>query len=345
MLVGFAPLRRLEHREKSFREWIAEGRAAEMEWLSREPERRFDPRNLDPRLRSVVSLAYPYDAPAPPPLEWRVELRGRIAAYALGPDYHTVVLARARAVAAAIDAARPGAVTRAYVDTGPVFEREWAVGGRPRMVRAQYQSPQPLSWFVFFSRRDFHRPRISIGDRALSRPLRRDAANASTCARPSALGDGYLLEPRLCISYLTIEHRGPIPIELRPKLGNWIFGCDICQEVCPWNVTRLVRRDRRRLAPALRELMALDDEGFRRRYGKSAIRRTKRRGLLRNAAVALGNSGNPRRGRDSCANASSAEPEALVRSHAAWALGQTRGARRRASRSKKRARREMTRGP
>ncbi len=135
--------------------------------------------------------------------------------------------------------------------------------------------------------------------------------------------DGYVIEPRLCISYLTIEHRGPIPVALRPKLGNWIFGCDVCQEVCPWNVSAGATSNDA-LMPFLPGLMALDDEGFRRRFGQSAVARTRRRGLLRNAAVVLGNSGNP----DAIAilaRTLAGEPEALVRAHAAWALGELGG--------------------
>jgi epoxyqueuosine reductase len=125
----------------------------------------------------------------------------------------------------------------------------------------------------------------------------------------------------LCISYLTIEHRGAIPVELRPRLGNWIFGCDICQEVCPWNgdATRDATPNHD-LAPPLIDLMALDDGGFRRRYGKTAVARTKRRGLLRNAAIALGNSANPD-AIPALVRTLEQERETLVREHAAWALG------------------------
>jgi len=143
-----------------------------------------------------------------------------------------------------------------------------------------------------------------------------------------------VIEPRVCISYLTIEHRGPIPVELRPKLGNWIFGCDVCQEVCPWNVSTQAAPDEA-LMPFLPGLMALDDDSFRRRFGKSAVARTRRRGLLRNAAVVLGNSGN----RDAVAVLASSlqdEIEPLVRSHAAWALGRLGGASARATLERRR---------
>src|SRR5258708_7491656 len=114
-LIGFAPLRRLDNRADFFRRWLDEGRAAEMDWLARDPDRRIDPRTLDARLRSVISLTFPYAAPAIPPIDWRAELRGRIASYALGPDYHDVVLRKARAVADHLAALRPAAVTRPYV--------------------------------------------------------------------------------------------------------------------------------------------------------------------------------------------------------------------------------------
>ncbi len=192
--------------------------------------------SLDARLRSVVSLGYPYHAPRPPIVDWRAELRGRIAAYALGSDYHDRVLKRSRAVAARIDGIRPDAVTRVYVDTGPVFEREWGIesglgwfGKNTNLLSREHGS-------YFFLAEIFT-------DVELEPTGGEYRDHCGTCRRcldlcpTNALAGGYLIEPRLCISYLTIENRGPIPIELRPKLGNWIFGCDICQEVCPWNET------------------------------------------------------------------------------------------------------------
>src|SRR5271165_5497393 len=126
VLVGFARLRQLKERESFYRQWLDDGGHATMAYLAREPERRFDPRRLDARYKSVVSLGYPYAARATPQVDWRGELRGRIAAYALGRDYHDVVKRRARAVAGVLSQLRPGSITRSYVDTGPIFEREWA---------------------------------------------------------------------------------------------------------------------------------------------------------------------------------------------------------------------------
>jgi epoxyqueuosine reductase len=320
LLAGFAPTRRLDHREKFFRAWIDEGRPAEMAWLARDPERRFDPRRLDPRLRSVISLAFPYSAPTPPRCDWRAELRGRIAAYALSADYHDVVLERARAVADQICAIRPDAIARVYVDTGPVFEREWAAEARLGWFGRNTNLINRYAGSYFFLAEIF----TDLEFDSAAEPYRDHCGTCRQCldlCPTAALTDGYLLEPRRCISYLTIEHRGPIPLELRPQLGNWIFGCDICQEVCPWNgdATAAAAVDYA-LMPGLSDLMTLDDEGFRRRYCRSAIRRTKRRGLLRNAAIALGNTGNPA-AIAVLARTLANEPEALVREHAAWALG------------------------
>ncbi len=322
MLVGFARLRRLDHREEFYHRWLGAERHADMTYLARDPERRFDPRILDSRLRSVVSLGYPYDPPAAPAVDWRAELRGRIAAYALGVDYHDRVLKKTRSIAGLIAAMRPGAVTRCYVDTGPVFEREWAAesglgwfGKNTNLLNREHGS-------YFFLSEIFTDIELEP-----NREPSRD--HCGTCTRcldlcpTDALAGGFLMEPRRCISYLTIENRGAIDPELRPRLGNWIFGCDICQQVCPWNDSHAAGCAEE-LAPRLPELLALDDEGFRRRYGKSAVRRAKRRGLLRNVCVALGNSGN----RDAVAplvRALESEPEGIVRAHAAWALGRLGG--------------------
>ncbi len=318
-LVGFAPLRRLTNREPFFREWLQAGRAAEMGWLAREPARRFDPRVLDPRLRSVIILAYPYTAPSLPQIDWRAELRGRIASYALGPDYHHVVLHKARTIAAELLALRPQAVTRTYVDTGPVFEREWAAEARLGWFGRNTNLINRYEGSYFFLAEIFTNLEFEYS----SQPYRDHCGTCRRCldlCPTKALSDGYVLEPRLCISYLTIEHRGPIPIALRAQLGNWIFGCDICQEVCPWNSDSVGSETISELLPSLADLMALDEDGFRHRYGKTAIRRTKRRGLLRNAVIALGNSGNPA-AIPILTRALNDEPEPLVRGHSAWALG------------------------
>jgi epoxyqueuosine reductase len=247
-------------------------------------------------------------------------MRGRIAAYALGFDYHDVVLKKARLVADTLKAEGPETITRVYVDTGPVFEREWAAEARLGWFGRNTNLINRYGGSYFFLAEVF----TDIEFEGPSEPYRDHCGSCRQCldlCPTQALADGFKLEPRLCISYLTIEHRGPIPKELRGRLGNWIFGCDVCQEVCPWNgdATRAatVNFD---LAPSLADLMRLDESAFRQRYGKTAIKRTKRRGLLRNATIALGNSGNPA-AVPILAHALKNEPETLVRAHSAWALG------------------------
>jgi epoxyqueuosine reductase len=322
--AGFARLERLNERDDFFSQWLGEGRAGEMAWLARDPERRLDPRLLDSRLQSVISLAYPYAPSRPPSLDWREELRGRIAAYAAGPDYHSTVSMKARRVAAILERHAPAATFRLYVDTGPLLEREWAARAR-------------LGWFGRNTNliNRYHGSYFLLAeiltDLALEPspdPYREHCGTCRQCldlCPTGALSGGYRLEPRICISYLTIEHRGVIARELRPRLGNWIFGCDICQEVCPWNSERTATEPiRDELMPSLGELLALDPEGFSRRFRNSAIKRTKRRGLLRNAAIALGNSGNPA-AMPILAKVLEGESEPLIRAHAAWAIGHLGG--------------------
>jgi len=336
-MAGFSRVVPLHKREGFYSRWLADGRAASMTYLARDPRRRFDPRAIDDRFRSVVSLAWPYAPPRPPQVDWRAELRGRIAAYALGPDYHDYVLKAARIVAAGVESLRPGTITRAYVDTGPVFEREWAARarlgwfGKNTMLLSRDQG----SYFFLaevFTDFEFDAP---------DAPYREHCGTCRQCldlCPTHALEDGYVMEPRVCISYLTIENRDAIPPALRPKLGMWLFGCDICQEVCPWNESGPDDGDEA-LMPRLPDLMMLDDAAFSRRFSKSAIKRAKRRGLLRNAAVVLGNTGN-RDAVPGLVRAMEHEPEALVRSHVAWALAELGGAG--AKRALERARRRET---
>jgi epoxyqueuosine reductase len=322
VLVGFAALRRLDERGEFYRRWLDSGRHADMSYLAREPDRRLDPRLLDGRFRSVISLGYPFAAPAAPQCDWRTELRGRIAAYALGSDYHGYVLRAARTVAAAIESHRRGTVTRAYVDTGPVFEREWAAHARLGWMGKNTMLLAREHGSYFFLAEIFTDAVVEPS----AAPYREHCGTCRRCldlCPTHALAEGYVMDPSVCISYLTIENRSEIPRELRPEIGYWIFGCDVCQEVCPWNEAGA--REEPGLAPYLPDLLALDDDAFARRFTRSAIKRAKRRGLLRNAAVVLGNTGN-REAVASLARTLSSEREPLVRAHAAWALGRLGGA-------------------
>jgi len=309
------------------REWIAAGNAGGMKYIERGLAQRLDPRHAIPAVRSVITVGYRYLPPPLPPIDWQRELHGRIAAYALGADYHRIVAERLRALAAQIGALRPGALLRPAVDTSAVLEREWAaLGGTGWFGKNTNILHNEDGSYVF------------LGELLTDLDLDPDPPmvdHCGTCTRcldlcpTAALKPGYALDARLCISYLTIEHRGAVPIELREKIGNWIFGCDVCQEVCPWN-EKLVRErgapPLSDLLPYLPDLARLSERQFRNRFRGSAIRRATREGLVRNVMVALGNTRNPA-AVTVLATALLDDASAVVRQHAAWALGRIGGQR------------------
>ncbi len=271
-----------------------------------------------------------YRSAEPDPEIWNDAANGRISRYAWGDDYHDIVEPKLRALQAWLEERVGRArIGRSYVDTGPVLERPMGVaaglgfqGKNTLLIH-----PKQGSWFFLGE---------ILVDVELSYDEPIKAGGCGSCTRcqvacPTAAFSGpYVLDARRCISYLTIELKGPIPRELRPLMGNHIYGCDVCQEVCPWNrkfgqfapPDRFNARDDR-VAPALLGLIALDDDGFRERFRHSPIKRAKRRGLLRNVAVALGNWGDPR-AIPALANALH-DHEPLIRGHAAWALGRIGG--------------------
>jgi len=314
---GFAAARPLE-RGAFLDAWLAAGFAGDMHYLERHVERRLTVAGILPEARTVISLAYPYAPPAVPTLDWRRTLRGRVAAYADGSDYHDVVEARLTALERMLAALCPGHRTRRYVDTGAVLEREWAARaglgwfGKNTMLLATRAG----SWFFLAE---------LVTDIALT-PDVPSEAHCGRCTRcleacpTGALADGLVMDARRCIAYLTIEHRGAIPSTLRARLGPWIFGCDVCQEVCPWNdPAPRTAGDGLALLPFLPELLTLDRVAFRARFAGTPLIRARRRGLLRNVAVALGNTGNAA-AVPALAHALG-DHEPLVRGHAAWALG------------------------
>jgi epoxyqueuosine reductase len=319
--LGVTPLAPLP-RERFLATWLADGRAGEMAYLHERPATRLDPRAEFPWARSIIVVALAYPPPPPPDPEWQTHLTGRIAAYALGVDYHQRLAATLDALATRVREAFPAARCLAYVDTGPLLEREWAMRaglgwiGRNTLVLDRGAG----SYFL-------------LGELLTDLEFGADAAPADhcgTCTRciaacpTGALGGDYTMDPRRCISYLTIELRGPIPPALRPAVGNWIFGCDLCQQACPWNGAAETPWAHE-LTPYLPNLLAMDEHAFRARYRQTVVSRAKREGLVRNVAVALGNSGNPR-AVPALARALAADPSALVRAHAAWALGRLGGA-------------------
>lgn len=329
-LVGIAPATPPPHAER-LEEWLAAGYAGEMAWLARNAARRSDPRQAVPGARSVVVCGVHYRAAEPDPALWNDPARGRISRYAWGNDYHDLLLPRLRALQAWLEQRVGRAqIGRSYVDTGPVLERPLGVlaglgfqGKNTLLIH-----PRQGSWFV-------------LGEILVDVELAYDApqpiggcGGCTRCLRAcptQAFAGPYVLDARRCISYLTIELKGPIPRELRPLLGNHIYGCDVCQEVCPWNqrwgrfsTWPEFQPDPERVAPRLLDLIRLDDEQFRARFRGSPIKRTKRRGLLRNVAVALGNWGDPLAVPALATALNDHEP--LIRGHAAWALGRIGGA-------------------
>lgn len=310
----------------AYRDWLKRGHHAGMGYLSRPDaiEKRANPGLIIPDVRSMVVVGinyYPGDFPG------RTEGLGRVSRYAWGLDYHEVIVDRLQRLVDWIEEATPGHLThRAYVDHGPLLERELARRAGLGWFGKNTNLIHPDLGSYFF-----------LGELLLDLELEpnapfEDDRCGSCTACLDACPTGALISPRVldarrCISYLTIEHRGAIPAEMRPQMGDWIFGCDVCQEVCPWN-KRFARPQedsafhpsRPTLNPI--ELLALDEAGFRQRFWGTPLWRPRRTGLLRNAAVVLGNVGD-QTAVPALQQALSDEP--LIANHAGWALGQLKG--------------------
>ena len=297
-------------------DWLEAGRHGDMDYLATMHERRLRPALALDGARSAIVVAWSYSAPLRPDPRWRELLRGRVAAYAVGPDYHGHVADKLRALAAWIGE-RTGSESVVHVDGGPLVEKELArragigwFGRNTNILR-----PGIGSTFVLG---------VVLTRAALTADPPFPSDHCGTCracipACPTgALDTGPTIDARLCISYLTIEHRGPVPIELRSRMGNWVFGCDACQDVCPWNDEAQLTHPI--ATPWLPGWLEMSDEEFRTNFSGTALVRPKRRGLARNAAIALGNSGNAA-AVPFLARALQSHDEPLVRAHAAWALG------------------------
>jgi len=312
----------------AYRSWLARGYHGEMGYLARPDrvERREHPDKILPGARSIlcVGLNY-YPGPLPDALQ-RDPSRGLISNYAWGLDYHDLMLPRLEELVAFIPAAAGRDVAcRAYVDTGPVLERAYAaeaglgfIGKNTCLIH-----PKMGSWLFLGE---------ILLDVVLEPAPEKVSVSCGNCTRcldacpTGALAAPYVLDARRCISYLTIELKGPIPRELRPLMGNRIYGCDVCQAVCPWQhfaepTSKAAFRpdEPERAAPLLLDLIKMSEGAFRQQYKGTPILRTGRGRLLRNTAVALGNWGDERAVPALVQALSDAEP--LVRGHAAWALG------------------------
>jgi len=395
-LVGIAPAGIAPH-AKEYADWAASGFAGEMAYLTRDPDRRSDLRRVLPEAQSVIVAGLSYYTIDLPEEIKHDPSRGLIARYAWGADYHDVMTPRLEELAQFVreetgreTVARPerndmesnasrahsstmplrgsaqNALTRVYVDTGPVLERDWALAAGLGFIGKNtcLIHPGMGSWLflgVIITDVDL-RPDVA-GVEALAGstndpnvypaapsgpPLRRSGyGQASTpnkrpgcgrCTRcltacpTDAFPAPHVLDARKCISYLTIELRGSIPVDLRPLLGNRIFGCDICQDVCPWPLRFAAPAKERafyptqwplainldRAAPKLIDLARLSEEEFKRRFAGTPILRAKRRSLLRNVAVALGNWGSAEA--RTALKSLTRDPDPLIAEHAQWGL-------------------------
>ena len=302
----------------AFERWLDAGHAGTMSYLERGRDKRIDPARVLPGARSLVACALGYrqgnGADGPP----------GVARYAWGEDYHAVIEPRLRVLADLIASLVPGAVSRAYVDTGPLLERDLAARAGLGWIGKNTMLLHPdLGSFFFIG------IVLTTADLEPDAPLPDRCGSCTRCLDACPTGafvDPYVLDARRCIAYLTIEHRGPIPSELRSGVGAWTFGCDECQTVCPWNGRAPVTGEpafgpRRHPSPA--ELLALDETAYRESFRGSPLKRARREGLARNAAVALGNGGMLADVPALSLGLAHAAP--AVRGHAAWALGQIGG--------------------
>ncbi len=318
--TGITPARPLPDHER-LTSWVGQGMHGEMRYVARQTPKRMDPRLVLPDARSILVAAMNYHTGYFPPDQ---PLRGKISRYAWGDDYHVLVKSRLERLLDFIKGLDASARGRAYADTGPIMEKAWGVQTRLGWMgkHTNLITREHGSWFF-------------IGVILLNIELDYDKPGKDYCGKcnrcmqicpTGAIVSPYMLDARLCISYLTIELRGPIPANLRPLIGNRIYGCDACQEVCPWNrfavntPEKAFRPRQENLAPELLPLARITPAEFGSRFANSPVLRATRDGFVRNVMVALGNSG--RSEAVPVLKEALRDPSPLVREHAEWALGQ-----------------------
>ena len=306
--------------------WLRGDRHATMAWMARDPEKRSDPEAMLPGCRSVVALAINYwrgdaETPAGPGT-------ARVARYARGRDYHKVLGRKLKELAEWLTK-ESGCASRTFVDTGPVLERAWAERAGLGWIgkNANVLTRDLGSW-------------ILLGEVLTCARLEPDAgphedfcgsctACLDACPTQAITAPG-VVDSNACISYWTIEHRGAIPESRRERLADWIFGCDVCQDVCPWNVSFAKpadedpfgeRDDLRGLDPV--DILGLDEAAFRARYSGTSLMRARFDGMRRNACIVLGNRGDS--GALPALRLAAADADTMLRDHALWAIGRIEG--------------------
>ena len=303
------------------RQFLAEGAHGDMDWMDATAARRGNPRTLWPQVGSVIMLGVNYGQDSDPLAILRRRDRGAISVYARGDDYHDIIKPRLKALARWLTA-QAGGDAKVFVDTAAVMEKPLAAaagigwqGKHTNLVSRQFGS-----W-------------LFLGAIFTTLELPPDAPEIDHCGSCHACLDicptaafpaPYRLDARRCISYLTIEHKGPIPRELRAPIGNRIFGCDDCLAVCPWNKFAQAGRENKLAArpeltaPRLADLARLDDAAFRQLFSKSPLKRTGRTRFVRNVLIAMGNSGDAALAPEAIRLLD--DPSPLVRGAAVWAL-------------------------
>lgn len=343
--VGVSPVADVPNFSEQLSAWLQNGCHGDMAWMARDPARRSDPRQVLQNAKTIITCTLNYYTPH---AQTDDPARGRISRYAWGDDYHDVMLPKLKELAAFLQSLDSSAECLCYVDTGPVMEKPWAaragVGWQGK--HTNLIDPQRGSWFFIGE----IITTSAVGPAAARYPVPQVCGNGipsgsaspsadvvsmpqcGTCTRcidvcpTRAITGPYQLDARKCISYLTIEHKGSIPEDMRPLMGNHIYGCDLCQDVCPWNRFAAPTPEPAfqpragNLNPELIPLLYMTDDDFRARFKNSPIKRIKRARLLRNVAVALGNSKDP--AAIPALQHAAQDPEPLIREHAEWALKQ-----------------------
>ncbi|GAB4266642.1 MAG: tRNA epoxyqueuosine(34) reductase QueG [Candidatus Promineifilaceae bacterium] len=340
-LIGATPAKPA-HRLDAYLRWVEAGMYGRMDYMAR-PDRIIRRKDLNvilPGVQTIITVALNYYTQKLPPAIANAPSRGRIANYAWNIDYHDVMTPRLQAVADWLDE-QTGSTSKVYVDTGAILERDHGEQAGLGFTGKNSMLIHPRRGSFFFLGEILTTLNLQTLTLAVGSHLPLPVTNMPSCgvchrcqdACPTnAFSQPYVLDARRCISYLTIELKGWIPLEMRPLIGNWIYGCDVCQDVCPFN--RFAQSTAEKAfwpdgsladvaAPPLLELLQLDEAGFKARFAHSPIKRIKHGRFLRNVCVAVGNWGSKTAVPHLIPLL--AHPDPIVRGHAAWALHQIGG--------------------